>query len=154
MKCWQIVTKISIKKFTYSLGIGWSRLIGFSPSAFYPSVVLCEIWERKIMLIYYGSLCLGDFKDSSWVCGDQFFFSKISNMSSLFDHWWVSEGMLADLSSAMIRFVQMKKMICEQSHGMLDLLEMNRHYFIEGNIPQQSNFSGTVWRQINDLEFT
>ena len=49
----------------------------FFTKCFYPSVVLCEIWERKIMLIYYGSLCLGDFKDSSWVCGDQFFFSKI-----------------------------------------------------------------------------
>ena len=67
---------------------------------------------------------------------------SISYMSSLFDHWWVSEGMLADLSSAMIRFVQMKKMICEQSHGMLDLLEMNRNFFIKGNIPEQSNFSG------------
>ena len=75
-------------------------------------------------------------------------------MSSLFDHWWVSEGMLADLSSAMIRFVQMKKMICEQSHGMLDLLEINRRYFIEWNLPEQSIFPGTVWRQINDLEFT
>ena len=67
---------------------------------------------------------------------------SISYMSSLFDHWWVSEGMLADLSSAMIRFVQMKKMICEHCHGILYLMEMNRQYISERNIPEQSNFSG------------